>query len=318
MLNHWATYMFEATRLYPNAQAQNGRTNHAYPQQKKPRNPMTKAEQDRVKQFAQLHQKAGTFVMPNAWDAGSARLLETLGFRALATTSAGLAFSLGVRDSTASLSRAQVMENAHSIVEATQLPVSADLENGFGARSEAVEQTIREAEMIGLSGGAIEDASADPDRPIYDFDHAVDRIRAAVAAKSNPAFQITARAENYLYGRPDLGDTIKRLQAFEDAGADVVYAPGLRDIASVRAVCEAVKIPVNVVVGLNDASYSIADLAQVGVRRVSTGGSLARAAMGEMMRSATELRDRGTFSYAQRAISDADAARHMRPPPVTP
>lgn len=263
-------------------------------------------------EFIRLHHSTGAFLIPNAWDAGTARILEGLGFEALATTSAGLAFSMGIRDSSGSLSRSQVLENAHSIVEATHLPVSADLENGFGDAPEDCAQTIIEAEKIGLCGGAIEDATGDPDNPIYDIEHAVDRIRAAVDAKSGPGFLVTARAENFLYDRPDLDDTILRLQAFEDAGADVVYAPGLPDIATVRAVCNSVSVPVNVVVGLSAAPYTVDDLSAAGVKRISTGGSLARAALGEMIRAAQELKDHGTFGYSKRAISDADAARQMR------
>ncbi|WP_434058453.1 isocitrate lyase/PEP mutase family protein [Coralliovum pocilloporae] len=265
----------------------------------------------KLAEFARLHREAGAFLMPNAWDAGTARILEKLGFPALATTSAGLAISMGVRDSSGSLSRRQVLDNARSIVAATSLPVSADLENGFGSRPEDVAQTIREAEAIGLCGGAIEDSTGDPEDPIYSFELAVERIRAAVAAKSMKAFLITARSENFICGRPDLADTICRLKAFEDAGADVVYAPGLPDIEAVRAVCEAVTVPVNVVVGLTSASCSIGDLSMAGVRRVSTGGSLARAGLGEMIRAATELKERGTSDYAERAISDADVSSQM-------
>ncbi|MEM9247153.1 MAG: isocitrate lyase/phosphoenolpyruvate mutase family protein [Pseudomonadota bacterium] len=259
-----------------------------------------------------MHKSARTFVMPNAWDAGSARILEGLGFPALATTSAGLAYALGVKDSRKALSRQQVMENAKSIVEATSLPVSGDLENGFGDAPEAVAETIRQAIDIGLSGGAIEDATGEAAHPIYPFEHAVARIRAAVDARGSRPFLITARAENYVCGRPDLDDTIKRLLAFEAAGADVLYAPGLADLATVKAIREAVKRPLNVVVGLVDADYTIADLSALGVTRISTGGSLARAALGEMKRAATELRTLGTFTYASRAMSDADASAEMR------
>ncbi|MEP4194428.1 MAG: isocitrate lyase/phosphoenolpyruvate mutase family protein [Aliishimia sp.] len=263
--------------------------------------------------FTNLHASPGAFLMPNAWDAGSARLLEGLGFQALATTSAGLAFSMGLRDSSGCLSRDQVLNNARSIIEATSLPVSADLENGFGDAPADCAQTVRDAIDIGLCGGALEDATGDPDNPIYEFELAVDRIHAAAAAKSRPDFLITARAENFIYNKPDLDDTIRRLQAFETAGADVVYAPGLPDIESVRTVCQSVGIPVNVVLGLSATAYSVEDLSAAGVARISTGGSLARAALGEMIRAAQELKDFGTYTYATRAISDADAARHMLP-----
>ncbi|MGX1501087.1 2-methylisocitrate lyase-like PEP mutase family enzyme [Labrenzia sp. MBR-25] len=219
---------------------------------------------------------------------------------------------MGLRDSSGSLSRQQVLDNARSIVEATSLPVSADLENGFGPSPEDCAQTVREAEAVGLCGGAIEDATGDPSDPIYDFELAVGRIRAAVDARSAKNFLITARAENFIYGRPDLDDTIRRLKAFERAGADVVYAPGLPGIEFVRKVCEAATAPVNVVVGLSDTTYSVDDLSKVGVRRISTGGSLARAAIGEMIRAATELKERGTYDYADKAMSDSAAADHVK------
>lgn len=266
----------------------------------------------KLDEFTRLHRAPGAFLMPNAWDAGTARLLEGLGFPALATTSAGLAFSMGVRDSSRCLSRRQVLDNARSIVEATSLPVSADLEDGFGASPEDCARTVREAADIGLCGGAIEDATGDPNDPIHGFELAVARIRAAVEAKPVKGFLVTARAENFIHGRPDLGDTIRRLKAFEEAGADALYAPGLPDIPSVRAACDALTAPVNVVVGFSGATYTVDDLAEAGVKRVSTGGSLARAALGEMIRAATELRESGTHAYADRAISDLDAACRMR------
>ncbi|MGC3940130.1 isocitrate lyase/PEP mutase family protein [Roseobacter sp. EG26] len=269
----------------------------------------------KLAEFKRLHTTSEIFIAPNAWDAGTARILESIGFPALATTSAGLAFSMGVTDSSGSLTRAQVLENAKSIVEATSLPVSADLENGFGVQPDDCALTIRQAEAIGLCGGALEDASGDPENPIYDFELAVERIRVACAAKTKQNFHVTARAENFLYGRPDLEDTIRRLRAFEQAGADVVYAPGLPDIDAVKAVCQSVNIPVNVVVGLTDTTYDKADLAAVGVRRISTGGSLARAALGEMIRGASELKTQGTYRYAANAIPDAEAAAYMKSVP---
>ena len=273
---------------------------------------MQTTHQQKLDAFSRLHQAPGAFVMPNAWDAGTARILEGLGFQALATTSAGLAFSMGLRDSSGSLSRSQILDNARAIVKATSLPVSADLENGFGASPNECAQTVREAGEIGLCGGAIEDASGDPDDPIYPFELAVERIEAAVKAKPDTKFLITARAENFIYGRPDLDDTIRRLVAFEKAGADVVYAPGLPNIERIRAVCDALSVPVNVVVGLTATTYSADDLSRAGVKRISTGGSLARAALGEMIRAAKELREDGTYGYVDRAISDADAADQMR------
>lgn len=322
MIGLFAQCMFEATRISPLASIASGRDwrsssdylakNERFERQKDHKEMLMDENRQKLDKFVRLHHSTGAFLLPNAWDAGTARILEGLGFEALATTSAGLAFSMGIRDSSSSLSRNQVLENARSIVEATNLPVSADLENGFGDAPEDCAQTVLEAEKIGLCGGAIEDATGDPDNPIYEIEHAVDRIRAAVAAKSGPGFLVTARAENFIYNRPDLNDTILRLQAFEEAGADVVYAPGLPDIATVRAVCKSVSVPVNVVVGLSAASYTIDDLSAAGVKRISTGGSLARAALGEMIRAAEELKVCGTFEYSKKAISDADVASQMR------
>lgn len=314
MITLLARCMFEATRMRPIATDRSATDLPVRHRPVRKERQMTQSDPLAAKRavFRQLHGGPGALVMPNAWDAGTARILEGLGFSALATTSAGLAFSLGLRDSSGSLSRAQVLDNACRIAEASALPVSADLENGFGASPEDCALTIREAESAGLCGGALEDATGDPDTPIYGFEHAVERIAAAVEAKTSPDFLITARAENFLYGRPDLDDTIRRVQAFEQAGADVVYAPGLPDLDAIGRLCQSVRVPVNVVVGLTPGSASVAALSAVGVRRVSTGGSLARAALGEMIRAATELRTEGTCGYAARAISDADAARHMR------
>src|SRR5512145_549194 len=196
--------------------------------------------------FRALHQRPGAFVIPNPWDAGSALLLNAFGFEALATTSAGCAFALGRQDGGGGIGRAVTLANARAIVEATDLPVSADLENGFGDAPEACAETIRAAAAVGLAGGSIEDASGDAARPIYDFGHAVERVAAAVeAARSLPIpFVLTARAENFLHGRPDLDDTIRRLQAFEQAGAEVLYAPGLREEGAIRTVCASVGKPV--------------------------------------------------------------------------
>nr|WP_272210372.1 isocitrate lyase/phosphoenolpyruvate mutase family protein [Marinicella sp. W31]MDC2876246.1 isocitrate lyase/phosphoenolpyruvate mutase family protein [Marinicella sp. W31] len=232
--------------------------------------------------FKALHDADGAFAMPNPWDAGSANLLANLGFKALATTSAGLAFSIGKRDSAAVLTREEVLANARAIVEATDLPVSADLENGFGASPEDCAETVRLAAATGLVGGSIEDASGQREDPIYDFEVAVSRIRAAAEATRDLPFLLTARAENFLWGRPDLDDTIRRLQAFEKAGADVLYAPGLPDLQAIKAVCSAVSRPVNVVMGLGGPLYSVEELDRVGVKRISVGGSFARAALGAL------------------------------------
>lgn len=263
-------------------------------------------QKEKFEKFKALHQGPGAFVMPNPWDAGSAILLESLGFKALATTSAGYAFSKGKRDSAAALSRDELLGNAAEIVNATALPVSADLENGFGRAPQSCADTIRLAASIGLSGGSIEDASGDASDPIYDFTLAVERVQAAAEAASGQPFLLTARAENHLWGRPDLDDTIRRLQAFAQAGADVLYAPGLPDIAAIRTVCASVDKPVNVVMGLGGPVYSTAELAEAGVRRISVGGSFARAAWGGLLRAAQEVSAQGTFTYARDAMPDGE------------
>ncbi|MFE3836306.1 isocitrate lyase/PEP mutase family protein [Pseudogemmobacter sonorensis] len=258
-----------------------------------------------------LHEGDRAFVIPNPWDAGSARLLTSLGFEALATTSAGYAFSKGKRDSFAGLGRSEILANAAEIVLATELPVSADLEDGFGATPEICSETVRMACQTGLAGGSIEDATGDKDAPIYELSQAIDRIHAAAEAARESPFLLTARAENYLWGKPDLDDTIRRLQAFSEAGADVLYAPGLPDIEAIRAVCHAVDKPVNVVMGLKGKTYTVAELSEAGVRRISVGGSFARAAFGALMRSAQEVKSFGTFSYAEDAIPDAVMSQLM-------
>lgn len=268
-------------------------------------------QQQKFARLKALHYADKAFVIPNPWDAGSARLLASLGFDALATTSAGFAFSKGKRDSFAGLSRDEILQNAAEIVNATPLPVSGDLEDGFGAAPEICAQTVRMACEIGLVGGSIEDATGDANSPIFDISQAVDRIQAAANAAKGLPFLLTARADNYLWGRPDLDDTIKRLQAFANAGADVLYAPGLPDIETIRTVCQAVDKPVNVVMGLVGPSYSVDQLSAAGVRRISVGGSFARAALGALMRAATEVRSSGTFNYAQDAIPDAIVSQMM-------
>jgi 2-methylisocitrate lyase-like PEP mutase family enzyme len=254
-------------------------------------------------------------VIPNPWDAGSARVLAALGFEALATTSAGLAFALGRRDAEGLLSRDETLANAAAIVQASDLPVSADLEDGFGPRPEDVAETVRQAASIGLVGCSIEDTTADPARPIHDFGLSVERIAAAVeAARGLPfPFTLTARAENFLFGRPDLDDTISRLCAFEAAGADVLYAPGLPDLDAIRAVCGAVSRPVNVVVGLAGKRYSVAELAGAGVKRISLGSTLARSALGALAAAAREIRDHGTFEFAENAMPFSEANALMKP-----
>jgi 2-methylisocitrate lyase-like PEP mutase family enzyme len=256
--------------------------------------------------FYALHQAPETFIIPNPWDRGTARILAHMGFKALATTSMGYAFSIGQRDN--SLTREQTLANAADIAAATDLPVNADLENGFGDRPEDAAQTIRLTAATGIAGGSIEDASGDAGAPIYDIALAKERVAAAVAAaRTLPyKFTLTARAENYLWGRPDLKDTIARLQAFQDAGADVLYAPGLRTREDIAALVSSVDRPVNVVMGLVGAQFGLEELSRIGVKRVSIGSSLQRAALGEFVRAAREMRDQGTFTYASQAASPKD------------
>ena len=266
-------------------------------------------QSDKAKAFRELHIAGDGFVVPNPWDVGSARLLAQLGFKALATTSAGHAFSLGRPDN--SVPRDLLLMHLAEITAATDLPVSADLEYGFGHAPEEVAQTIRLAAEAGVVGGSIEDASGRLDAPLYAREFAAERIRAAAeAARSLPfPFTLTARAENYFVGRPDLADTIGRLQAYQEAGADVLFAPGLTSQEDIATVVRSVDRPVNVLVGLPGMVLGARELAQLGVRRVSVGGSLARAALGEFLRAATELRDHGTASYAKTAVSGTELNR---------
>lgn len=252
--------------------------------------------------FAALHRGPGAFVIPNPWDAGTSRMLTALGFRALATTSAGVAFGLGRRDGENLVSREEALENARQIIAATDLPVAADLENGYSAEPEQVAVTIRDAAAAGLVGGSIEDATGiGGAEPIFDLGAAVERIEAAVeAARALPfPFLLTARCENFLNGRPDLKDTIARLQAYEAAGADVLYAPGLTTEEQIRAVCSSVGRPVNVLAGGAALDASVADLAEWGVRRISLGSNLARAALGAFLGAAEEIAGTGTFGFGR-------------------
>jgi 2-methylisocitrate lyase-like PEP mutase family enzyme len=266
---------------------------------------------EKYEAFRGLHERAGAFVIPNPWNAGTARILTALGFEALATTSAGYAFSAGRLDSTAVLTRDEILENAKEMVEATDLPVSADLQDGFGRKPDACAETIRLASKIGLAGGSIEDATGDEGDPIYGFELAVERVAAAAKAAHDCKFLLTARAENFLHGRPSLEDTIRRLRAFAEAGADVVYAPGLPSLAAIREVCAAVSKPVNVVMGLKGATYSVEELGAAGVKRISVGGAFARAALGAFVRAAREVKDKGTFTFAGEAISHAEVSGYM-------
>ncbi|WP_166360025.1 isocitrate lyase/PEP mutase family protein [Pseudomonas akapageensis] len=259
----------------------------------------------RAQAFKALHERDGAFVIPNPWDAGSAKLLASLGFEALATTSAGLAFSLGRPDGEGAISREETLINARSIVDATALPVAADLENGFADDPEGCAETIRQAAAAGLVGGSIEDATGLAEAPIYPFAHAVARVEAAVAAaRSLPfPFMLTARAENFLNGRMDLDDTIARLQAFAEAGADVLYAPGLRTREEIAAVVQALAPkPVNVLMGLSGVRLTVDELSDLGVKRISVGSSLARAAYGAFFRAAEDIAGHGRFDFAEQAM----------------
>lgn len=262
-------------------------------------NSYTQAE--KAEAFRALHEKPEGFIIPNPWDAGSARLLEITGFEALATTSAGFSFSLGKPDNSVSL--APLLEHLRDIVGATNLPVSADLENGFGDRPEDAAETILLAAGTGIVGGSIEDATGNPENPLYSADLAVERIRVAVAAARTLPFHFTftARADNYFVGKFDLADTISRLQAYQDAGADVLFAPGLSRQEDIATVLREIDRPLNVLLGF--APLGAQELIQMGVKRLSVGGSLARSAYGEFLRAAKELRDQGTTSYAGQAVS---------------
>ncbi len=248
------------------------------------------------------------FIIPNPWDIGTARLLARLGFEALATTSAGYAFSVGQRDNT--IGRERMMTHGRDIVSATDLPVSADLENGFGDDPDTVAETVRQAAAAGLAGCSIEDDTQRAGDRIYPLELAVERVRAAVsAARALPfTFTLTARAENYLAGRPDIKDTIRRLQAYQEAGADVLYAPGLATRDDIAAVCSSVDRPVNVVMGLRGVQLSLAQLSELGVKRVSVGSALTRAALGAFLRAAQEMRDHGTFTFAEQAVGFQDVS----------
>lgn len=249
-------------------------------------------QQQRGEAFRALHQRDGLFVLPNPWDAGSAKILAHLGFEALASTSAGLAFSLGRPDAEGAVSREEALANARAIIDATPLPVAADLENGYGDEPEDCAETIRLAAAYGLVGGSIEDATGRPDAPIYPLELAVERVSAAVqAARALPfPFTLAARAENLLHGRNDLDDTIRRLVAFAEAGADVLYAPGLKTREEIAAVVSAVKPrPVNVLVGSPALQVNLEELAELGVKRVSVGSNLARVAFGAFFSAAEAL-----------------------------
>lgn len=273
---------------------------------------MSVSQAEKARKFRALHEAPGTFVIANPWDAGSARILAGLGFEALASSSGAKAGVLGRRDGR--VTRDEALANARLIVNATDLPVAADLEKGFGDSPSDAAETIRQAAGVGLVGGSIEDATGNPDQPLFDIETATARIKAAVeAARSLPVpFVLTARAEGFLRGKPDLGDVIKRLQAYEAAGADVLFAPGLPDLASVRKVCGALRKPFNFMVGIKGKSFSKAELEAAGVKRISLATSLYRAAMTGLIDAATEVKEQGTFTYLDRAIPTPDLNAFMK------
>jgi 2-methylisocitrate lyase-like PEP mutase family enzyme len=261
---------------------------------------MAISQAEKAKLFRALHERAGAFLIPNPWDIGTAHLLAGLGFEALATTSGGHAFSLGKQDAT--VGRDAVLAHITAIVSSTDLPVSADLEKGFGDSPEEAARTIKLAAAAGAVGGSIEDATGRTDLPIYDEGLAVERIRAAVAARQELdfPFTLTARCENFLVGITDLPATIKRLQAYQDAGADVLFAPGIRTREQIQAVTTSLSKPVNVL--MSAPGPSVTELASIGVKRISVGSALARAAFGAFLRGAREMRERGTFNFAGEAV----------------
>jgi 2-methylisocitrate lyase-like PEP mutase family enzyme len=270
------------------------------------------SQTEKAARFRGLHEAPGHFVIANAWDAGSARILSGLGFPALATSSGAAAGVLGRRDGM--VSRQEALDHARGIVEATDLPVSADLEKGFADAPEGAAETIGLAAAAGLVGGSIEDFSGDSRQPLYDLDHATARVGAAVAAaRALPfPFTLTARAENFLRGNPDLDDTIKRLLAFEAAGADVLMAPGLPDLAAVQRVCAALARPFNFMAGVRGRSFPVAQLAAAGVKRISLATSLYRAAMSGLVAAAREVAERGTFGYVETSMATPELNTFMQ------
>ncbi|MFN7998684.1 MAG: isocitrate lyase/phosphoenolpyruvate mutase family protein [Bryobacteraceae bacterium] len=273
---------------------------------------MSVTQTEKAARFLALHEGPGAFVIPNPWDTVSTRILAGLGFQAVATSSAASANTLGRKDG--GLTRDQALEHARSIVECTDLPVSADLEKGFGDSPETVAETVRRAAGVGLVGCTIEDSTGNPDRPLYDFSLAVERIAAAAAAaRALPfPFMLTARTHNFLFASPALDETIRRLQAFEKAGAGVLFAPGLPDLDAVRTVCSALKKPFNFMVGIKGKSFSVPELAAAGVKRISLATSLYRAAMTGLLDAVREIQGTGQFTFLDRAAATADLVKLMR------
>jgi 2-methylisocitrate lyase-like PEP mutase family enzyme len=270
------------------------------------------SQAEKAARFVELHKGPKAFVIANPWDAGSAKVLAGMGFTALATSSGACAGVFGRRDG--QVTREEALEHARQICAATDLPVSADLEKCFADDPKEAAKTITLAGGVGLVGGSIEDATGAKERPLYDFNHAVERVAAAVqAARAHPfPFLLSARTENFLRGNPDLDDTIRRLQAFEKAGADVLFAPGLPDLAAVKAVCQAVKKPVNFMVGIPGKSFSVAELEAAGVRRISLATSLWRAAMSGMVSAVKEVREKGSFGYLDTLVPGAEISGYMK------
>ena len=277
-----------------------------------------RTQAERARLFRALHERSGIFIMPNPWDAGTAKLFASLGFEALATTSLGLANARGRVDGTLAISREELIANCREIASATELPVNADLENGYADDPGEAATIIRLAADAGIVGGSIEDATGDPAKPIYDFDLAVERVAAAArVAHSLPfPFTFTARAENYLHGRPDLDDTIHRLQAFAAAGADVLYAPGLRDLETIRQVVAAVPKPLNVVMSAADPDITAQQLAGAGVKRISVGGALSRLAFAAVRDAAVAMRDAGSFQWVRDTLPEKDLKAIFQPSKV--
>jgi 2-methylisocitrate lyase-like PEP mutase family enzyme len=270
-----------------------------------------RTQAEKARRFRELHERPGIFIIPNPWDAGTAKLLASLGFEALATTSLGYAASIGRTDGTLSVSRKQLIANCREIAEATELPVSADLENGYSNDPKEAATIMQLAAEAGVVGGSVEDASGDAAKPIYDFSLAVERVAAAVEVARGLSFPftLTARAENLLHGRPDLDDTIRRLQAYAGAGADVLYAPGLRDLNTIRQFVSALPKPLNVVMGLADPELTVAQLREAGVKRISVGGALTRLALGAVMKAAQEMKEQGSFRWLHAALPGTELKR---------